>query len=69
MITSTAAPTRMGRPYIWIGGQRTDCLCSTTRSQDFDSNPRRAIITITPLSLDMTDYALTVETLAGVLAG
>ena len=56
----------MGRPYIWIGGQRTIAFADHPE-QDF-IQIREGYITITPLSLDMTDYAM-METLAGVLAG
>ncbi len=45
-----------GRPYIWIGGQRTEGFLDHPES-DFEQI-REGFITITPLSLDMTDYAL-----------
>lgn len=48
-----------GRPYIWIGGQRTD---------PFDDRPsadyrqiQQGFITVTPLNLDMTHYRLLEE--------
>ena len=54
-----------GRPYLWIGGQRT---------QGFNDHPdsdfatiAQGYITMTPLSLDMTDYKL-LESLREVVA-
>ncbi len=44
-----------GRPYIWIGGQRTEPFNNAADS-DF-SMIAQGYITVTPLSLDMTDYA------------
>ena len=55
-----------GRPYIWIGGQRTEGFHDHPES-DFEQI-REGFITITPLSLDMTDYRL-LESLAGAVAG
>lgn len=46
----------MGRPYIWIGGQRTIAFHDHPE-QDF-MQIREGYITITPLSLDMTDYEM-----------
>ncbi len=54
-----------GRPYIWIGGQRTEPFNNHPES-DF-SRIREGYITITPLSLDMTDYTL-LSALSPVLA-
>lgn len=54
-----------GRPYIWIGGQRTEGFHDHPES-DFEQI-REGYITVTPLSLDMTDYSL-LNSLAGVLA-
>ena len=45
-----------GRNYIWIGGQRTQAFHDHPES-DFEQI-REGYITITPLSLDMTDYAM-----------
>lgn len=45
-----------GRPYIWIGGQRTEPFNDTPES-DF-SQIALGYITVTPLSLDMTDYQM-----------
>ncbi len=45
-----------GRPYIWIGGQRTEAFHDHPES-DFEQI-REGFITVTPLSLDMTDYKL-----------
>ncbi len=45
-----------GRPYIWIGGQRTEGFVDHPES-DFEQI-REGWITVTPLSLDMTDYAM-----------
>ncbi|MES2984988.1 MAG: 5'/3'-nucleotidase SurE [Pseudomonadota bacterium] len=45
-----------GRPYIWIGGQRTDGFREHPES-DFETITQ-GYITVTPLSLDMTDYTL-----------
>jgi 5'-nucleotidase len=45
-----------GRPYIWIGGQRTEPF-----REHPEADYRQIIdgyITITPLSLDLTNYAL-----------
>lgn len=53
-----------GRPYIWIGGQRTEGFRDHPTS-DFEQI-REGYITITPLSLDMTDYAM-LAALGGVL--
>jgi len=53
-----------GRPYIWIGGQRTE---------PFDDQPTadyrlvaQGFITVTPLNLDMTHYKM-LETMHGLL--
>lgn len=43
-----------GRPYIWIGGQRTEPFKNPVES-DF-TMIAQGYITVTPLSLDMTDY-------------
>jgi 5'-nucleotidase len=43
-----------GRPYIWIGGQRTEPFKNPEES-DF-TMIAQGYITVTPLSLDMTDY-------------
>ncbi|MBX9726280.1 MAG: 5'/3'-nucleotidase SurE [Rickettsiales bacterium] len=43
-----------GRPYIWIGGQRTEPFKNPEES-DF-TMIAAGYITVTPLSLDMTDY-------------
>ena len=43
-----------GRPYIWIGGQRTEPFKNPEES-DF-TMVAQGYITVTPLSLDMTDY-------------
>lgn len=45
-----------GRPYIWIGGQRTLPFREHPES-DFEQI-RDGWITITPISLDMTDYKM-----------
>jgi 5'-nucleotidase len=45
-----------GRPYIWIGGQRTEAFHDHPEA-DF-IQIREGWITITPLSLDMTDYGM-----------
>jgi 5'-nucleotidase len=45
-----------GRPYIWIGGQRTVPFREHPESDI--AHIARGFITITPISLDMTDYAL-----------
>lgn len=45
-----------GRPYIWIGGQRTIPFREHPES-DFEQI-REGWITITPISLDMTDYKM-----------
>jgi 5'-nucleotidase len=45
-----------GRPYIWIGGQRTEPFNNHAES-DF-SKIAEGYITVTPLSLDMTDYQM-----------
>jgi 5'-nucleotidase len=53
-----------GRPYVWIGGQRTEPFCS-----DPDADYRliaEGFITVTPLSLDLTDYKM-LENLHGVV--
>lgn len=43
-----------GRPYIWIGGQRTEPF---RNAPDSDLTMiAQGYITVTPLSLDMTDY-------------
>lgn len=45
-----------GRPYIWIGGQRTEPF---TDQPDADyMKIREGYITITPLNVDMTNYAM-----------
>jgi 5'-nucleotidase len=53
-----------GRPYIWIGGQRTEPFNNHPES-DF-SKIKEGYITVTPLSLDMTDYEMLAK-LGGVL--
>jgi 5'-nucleotidase len=45
-----------GRPYIWIGGQRWQGFVDHPES-DFEQIAQ-GYITITPLSLDMTDYGM-----------
>ena len=55
-----------GRPYIWIGGQRTEGFHNHPES-DFEQI-RDGWITVTPLSLDMTDYDM-LSKLGGVFAG
>lgn len=45
-----------GRPYLWIGGQRTERFNDPADS-DFVTISE-GYITITPLSLDLTDYAM-----------
>lgn len=45
-----------GRPYIWIGGQRTEPFYDHPESDL--SKIAQGFITVTPLSLDMTDYPL-----------
>lgn len=53
-----------GRPYIWIGGQR-----SVAFSEHPESDIEQIMagyITVTPLSLDMTDYQLLVSLAAAV---
>lgn len=45
-----------GRPYIWIGGQRTEPFNSHPES-DFHKIAE-GFITVTPISLDMTDYEM-----------
>ena len=45
-----------GRPYIWIGGQRTVPFREHPESDI--AHIAQGYITITPISLDMTDYAL-----------
>ena len=45
-----------GRPYIWIGGQRTAPFSHEPHA-DYQ-RIRDGYITITPLNLDMTNYAL-----------
>jgi len=45
-----------GRPYIWIGGQRTEPFKNNPES-DF-SKIAEGFITVTPISLDMTDYEM-----------
>ncbi len=45
-----------GRPYIWIGGQRTEPFNNHPES-DF-SKIAEGYITVTPISLDLTDYEL-----------
>ena len=54
-----------GRPYVWIGGQRTQGFNDHPDS-DF-VNIAEGYITMTPLSLDMTDYKM-LEALRGVIA-
>jgi 5'-nucleotidase len=54
-----------GRPYLWIGGQRTEGFNDHPDS-DF-ANIAKGYITITPLSMDMTDYAM-LESLREVMA-
>lgn len=55
-----------GRPYIWIGGQRTEAF------EDQPTADYRQIldgyITVTPLNMDMTHYAM-LEKMHGVLEG
>ena len=53
-----------GRPYIWIGGQRTIPF-SETPEADFQQI-KHGYITVTPISLDMTDYKM-MKDLAAVL--
>jgi 5'-nucleotidase len=53
-----------GRPYIWIGGQRT--IPFRDHPEADYMRIREGYITVTPLSLDMTDYAM-MERLAAVL--
>lgn len=48
-----------GRPYIWIGGQRTVPFSEQPES-DFQKI-REGYITVTPLSMDMTDYQMMVS--------
>ena len=43
-----------GRPYIWIGGQRTEPFNNPLESDL--TMIAQGYITVTPLSLDMTDY-------------
>ena len=45
-----------GRPYIWIGGQRTIPFCDHPEADFWVI--REGYITVTPLSLDMTDYGM-----------
>jgi len=45
-----------GRSYLWIGGQRSE-LFNDHPDSDVKNN-RAGYITITPLSLDMTDYKM-----------
>lgn len=45
-----------GRPYIWIGGQRTQRFRDHPEA-DFEQI-REGFITVTPLSLDLTDYEM-----------
>ncbi len=47
-----------GRPYIWIGGQRTIPF-SEQPEADF-MKIKEGYITVTPISLDMTDYQMMV---------
>lgn len=52
-----------GRPYIWIGGQRTEPYCDTPTA-DY----RQILdgwITVTPLNLDLTHYRM-LETMHGL---
>lgn len=44
-----------GRPYIWIGGQRTAPFDDKQPSADF-LQIKQGFITVTPLNMDMTDY-------------
>jgi 5'-nucleotidase len=53
-----------GQHYIWIGGQRTEAFRDHPESDC--EQIAAGYITITPLSLDMTDYAL-MDTLASVV--
>lgn len=53
-----------GRPYIWIGGQRTQRFKEHPEA-DFEQI-RDGFITVTPLSLDLTDYGM-LSRLDGVL--
>jgi 5'-nucleotidase len=53
-----------GRPYIWIGGQRTLGFKEHPES-DFEQI-REGYITVTPISMDMTDYPLLVSLAASV---
>lgn len=57
-----------GRPYIWIGGQRTIPF-SETPEADFQMIKQGYII-VTPISLDMTDYKLmhSLETTVATMA-
>jgi len=48
-----------GRPYIWIGGQRTEPFCDHPTA-DY-RQIQQGFITVTPLNLDMTQYKLLEE--------
>jgi 5'-nucleotidase len=45
-----------GRPYIWIGGQRTEPFSHEPHA-DYQ-RIREGYITVTPLNIDLTNYAL-----------
>ena len=53
-----------GRPYIWIGGQRTEPF-SDEPNADY-MQVREGYITVTPLNLDLTNYALMHEVQAAL---
>lgn len=55
-----------GRPYIWIGGQRTLAFKEHPES-DFEQI-RDGYITVTPISLDLTDYTM-LENLSPLVSG
>lgn len=55
-----------GRPYIWIGGQRT--IPFTEHPEADFQQIKLGYITVTPISLDMTDYQL-MATLANAVGG
>lgn len=48
-----------GRPYIWIGGQRT--LAFNEHPEADFQQIKQGYITVTPISLDMTDYKMLVS--------
>jgi len=45
-----------GRPYLWIGGQRTEPFSHEPQA-DYQ-RIRQGYITVTPLNIDLTNYAL-----------